>query len=215
MLRRVLETAAKLGVVWLFFLAWAVVYDRVNQHGADPARTIHFKIRPTDRFPWIIQPWTAVIYLFGGFALPVLPFALHRSWRGLRFVLTCYTLTSLIAFAVYWFFPLGIMRPVYTGDGLGERLMRGVFTWDLEANCFPSSHTFFAVLGALLVSVGGARPAVRRATWALAVAVCATTVTTGQHYFIDIAGGIVAALLGFSVARLLMPAHGAGMDRVS
>jgi len=182
-------------------------YDRANQHGANPARTIHLR-RPLDRFPGIIQPWTAVIYVVGGLAMPLLPFAFNRSWPRLLLVLSSYTLTSLLAFACYWLWPLGIVRPIYLGGGVGERLMRAVFSVDLEANCFPSSHTYFAVLGAILVSQGSASPWTRRLTWALAVAVCATTVTTGQHYFIDILGGVIAALLGYTAARSLTAAAG-------
>jgi membrane-associated phospholipid phosphatase len=200
-----LQVIAKLAVIALFFTAWAFVYEFVNRRGADPARTIHLT-RPLDRFPGIIQPWTAVIYVFGGLALPLLPFVFNWQWPRLRFVLACYALTSLLAFGCYWIWPLGIVRPAYQGDGFGEWLMRRVFTWDLEANCFPSSHTFFAILGAILVSGGGAGPVTRRLTWALAVMVCATTVTTGQHYFVDIAGGVAAAFFGYASARGLMSA---------
>jgi membrane-associated phospholipid phosphatase len=199
----------KLAVILAFFAAWAILYDQTNRHGADPANTVRLT-RPLDRFPGIIQPWTAVIYVFGGIALPVLPFLYNWSWPRLRFVLACYALSSLLAFACYWFWPLGMDRPSYRGDGLGDHLMRGVFAWDREANCFPSSHTFFAVLGAILVSDGGAGPVARRLTWALAVAVCATTVTTGQHYFIDIPGGVATSLFGFAAARELMPGAGRG-----
>jgi membrane-associated phospholipid phosphatase len=206
------QTVLKLAAVLLFFAAWIVLYDRTNQHGADPIRTIHLK-RPLDQVPGIIQPWTAVIYVFGGLAMPLLPFAFNWTWPRLTFVLLCYTLTSLLAFTCYWLWPLGIIRPVYLGNGIGEQLMRGVFSVDLEANCCPSSHTFYAILGAILVSHGGAGPVTRRLTWALAVAVCVTTVTTGQHYFIDILGGVVAALLGYTAARSLTAAAGYNCQR--
>ena len=105
-----LQAALKLAVVLLFFAAWAILYDRFNHQGADPTRTIRLT-RPIDRIAGITQPWTAVIYVFGGIALPLLAFWFHWEWARLRFVLACYTLTSLLAFACYWSWPLGIVRP--------------------------------------------------------------------------------------------------------
>ena len=201
------QDALKVAAVLGFFAAWAILYDWLNHRGTDPARMI-YGTRPLDRFPGIIQPWTAVVYVFGGLAMPLLPLAFHWTWPRLRRVLACYALTSLVAFVCYGLWPLGIVRPTYRGDGVGERLMRAVFAVDRPANCFPSGHAAFAVLGAILVDRGGAGRVTRGLTWALAIAVCATTVTTGQHYFLDVPGGAAAALLGYAAARRLWPAAG-------
>jgi membrane-associated phospholipid phosphatase len=198
------SNAAKLSIVVVVSAVWFVVYDLTNRHGSDPARMIRLT-RPVDIFPAIIQPWTAPIYVFGGAILPLLPFLFHWSWPRLRFVLACYAIASLLAFCCYWLWPVGMLRPAMRGDGTGEALMRLVFAVDKEANCFPSSHVFLAILGAMLVSTGAASRLVRVLTWLLAILVCCTTVTTGQHYFIDILGGIAVALIGFAAARRLLP----------
>jgi membrane-associated phospholipid phosphatase len=190
---------AQVAVIGLFFAIWAVLYDATNQHGSEPSRAVHLT-RPVDRFPGIIQPWTAFVYLPGGVLLPLLPFAFDRSWRWVRFVLTGYGVAALLAAACYLAWPLAMQRPPFAGDDPGERLMRLVFVFDREANCFPSSHVYFAVLGALNVARVARQRWVIRATIVLAVAVCLTTVTTGQHYLVDIPGGIAAALLGDAVA---------------
>src|SRR5262245_23283589 len=179
-------TLAKLAVVAVFFAVWSTIYNATNSHGSAPERAIFFS-RPCDRFPDVIQPWTAPVYLFGGVALPLLPFCVYRQWRGLRFVLTCYTIAAVLAFAAYWLWPVCMERPVFEGTDVGSRLLRWVQGVDRPANCCPSSHAMFAVLGAILVSHGRATWPVQVATWALAVAVCATTITTGQHYFLDVA----------------------------
>jgi membrane-associated phospholipid phosphatase len=194
--------AARALVVAAYFMIWSATYHITNAHGSDPVQTVHLT-RPCDLVPGIIQPWTAVLYLAGGLVLPLLPFAYNWSWPKLRFVLACYAVSSTLAFLCYWAWPLGIVRPSFEGPGLGNWLMRQVVAVDGEANCFPSSHVLFAVLGALLVGHGGAGRPVRVAVWALAVAVCATTVTTGQHYFLDVAGGAAFALAGYGVARVL------------
>ncbi len=204
---RLLENILKFTLLILFFSTWWITYDLINRHSAAGPHTIHW-FRPVDAYPAIIQPWTAVIYVFGGLLLPVLPFAFNWEKSKFLFVIVCYTITSSIAFNCYLLWPVGMTRPLFTGDSWGEHLMKMVFKVDMEANCFPSSHTFFAVLGALLVSWGGAGRIVRRLTWLLAVAVCVTTVTTGQHYFIDILGGVGAALAGFGAARMLVDVPG-------
>jgi membrane-associated phospholipid phosphatase len=201
---RIGNSAARLAVIAGYFAAWWCIYGHMNAHGADPVRTVHLT-RPADLIPGIIQPWTAVVYLLGGIVLPLLPFIYNWSWPRLRFVLACYAITTSLAFACYWLWPVSIIRPAYEGPGLGQWLMREVVAIDRPANCFPSSHVFYAVLGALLLARTGASRLVRLMTWALAVVVSVTTVTTGQHYFLDAAGGVAVALLGYAIARYLLP----------
>lgn len=201
---RASEVLPRLLVIGAYFVLWYAGYYFTNAWSSQPSRAIHM-IRPCDLWPDIIQPWTAVVYVFGGFLLPLLPFYYNWAWPKLRFVLFCYTICSALAFTCYLAWPLSIVRPSFEGPGLGRWLMRQVLTVDNEANCFPSSHVYYAVLGAILVRHGNAGRAVRWTTYLLAAAVCATTVTTGQHYFFDIVGGLAAAALSYLVSRALWP----------
>jgi hypothetical protein len=191
---------AKVAAVAAFFALWTVCYKLTNEWGAVPGRAIHLT-RPCDVWPGIIQPWTAVIYLFGGFLMPFLPFAYNRTWDRLGFVLTTYGMASSISFVAYALVPLSITRPPFPPTGVGNRLMRCGLSVDNEVNCLPSFHVVFAVLGALLVAHGGASRGMRFATWALAVAVCLTTITTGQHYLVDVPGGVATAVASYALAR--------------
>ena len=62
-----------------YFVVWAAAYRFTNAYASDPTRTMHL-VRPCDVAPGIIQPWTAIIYVFGGLALPLLPF--FYNWPG-------------------------------------------------------------------------------------------------------------------------------------
>lgn len=197
------EILPRLLIISVYFTLWYAGYYFTNAWGSDPSRAIHW-VRPCDLWPQLIQPWTAIVYVFGGFLLPLLPFYFNWTRPKLRFVLICYTLCSVLAFSCYLVWPLSIVRPSFEGPGLGRWLMRQVLTVDNEANCFPSSHVYYAVLGALLVRHGGAGRLMRWATYVLAVAVCATTVTTGQHYFFDVAGGVAVAVLSYLTTRILL-----------
>ncbi len=190
-------------VAWFFGL-WFWVYDAVNTFSADPIRTIHLT-SPATVFPWIIQPWTAVIYILGGVVFPLAPFLYYPTWRGILFVMACFTASSLVAFAIYGAWPVSMVRPGFTGGTLGERLMLWVFSVDKPANCFPSLHVIFAVLGAYLIDRAGVGRTSRWFWWAFAVAVSVTTVTSGQHYFIDVPAGVAVALAGWFVGHWMVP----------
>jgi membrane-associated phospholipid phosphatase len=196
------SVAAKLIAISAFFILCSFVYGQINEWAFHSPRTRYFQ-SPRDLFPGVIRPWTAVIYVFGGSTAPLLPFLYNWSWPRLRFVLRTYAMSSLMMFAVFLIFPVGMRRPAYVGESFGERLMLKVFAVDRETNCFPSGHTAFAVLSAILVAHGGAPLPVRVGVWALAVSIGVTTVTTGQHYFMDVAAGALTAVLGFLGSHLL------------
>ncbi len=195
---------ARLGLIVVFFILWWAIYGMLNERGVEPSRMQVFS-RPCDFFPNIIQPWTSVIYLFGGLLLPAAPFFSYRGWRQLGFVLTCYSLASIPAFFCYWLWPVGIIRPKISGHSFGQEVLRAIYSWDQPANCFPSSHVFFAVLGAILLTRQSSGSLTKNiAVWTFAVAICITTITTGQHYFLDIAGGLMVALCGYYVASWII-----------
>jgi membrane-associated phospholipid phosphatase len=198
------QSLLKPAVVAGFFGLWLWAYDAVNAFVADSVRTIHLT-NPASVFPWIIQPWTAVIYMIGGVIFPLVPFLYYRSWRGIAFVMACVTAASLMSFAIYWAWPVSMVRPAFAGGTVGERLMLWVFSVDKPGNCFPSLHVIFAVLGAHLIDRAGVGRAARWFWWAFAAAVCVTTVTSGQHYLIDVPGGAAVALAGYTAGHRLVP----------
>lgn len=188
--------ATKLAAIGMSFALCAFFYCRINEWAFHSTRTRYFR-SPRDAFPGVIQPWTAVVYVFGGYIAPLVPFVYYWSWPRLRFVLRTYSLAVLMMFAVFLIFPVGMRRPLYTGGSFGERLMLTIFAVDRETNCFPSGHTVFAILPAILVSYGGAPRMVQAWVWILTTAICLTTVTTGQHYYMDVPAGAMTAILGF------------------
>jgi membrane-associated phospholipid phosphatase len=197
------QSLLKVAAIAGFFALWSWTYDVVNAFASDPVRAIQLT-NPASVFPWIVQPWTAVIYILGGVIFPLAPFVCYPSWRGIALVMARFTASSLMAFAVYLAWPVSMVRPEFAGNALGERLMLWVFSIDRPANCFPSLHVIFAVLGALLIDRAGIGRPARWFWWTFAVAVSASTVTTGQHYFIDVPGGIAVAMAGDMIGRRLV-----------
>src|SRR5256885_1143842 len=80
--RMKIDVALRVLVILCFFAAWWATYAWTNARGADPSRAVYLT-PPRDLIPGILQPWTAVVYLAGGLALPVLPFFYYREWPRL------------------------------------------------------------------------------------------------------------------------------------
>ena len=91
---RFLRLHLKTLAILTYFQIWFFIYNKVNTFVCDPSRTIHLT-SPYQLNPAFIQPSTAIIYVFGGIWMPAIPFFCRSSWSGIRFVLCCYTITSL------------------------------------------------------------------------------------------------------------------------
>ena len=187
---------AKAASILCYFAVWFACYNLTNELGSQPGRAIYWE-RPFEAMPVLDQPWTAVIYALGGLLLPLIPFCYHWTWSRLGFVLACYATASAAALICYWLYPVSILRQSFDGPGVGEWLMRQVLSVDRSANCTPSSHVMYATLAALLVSRGKASRLTILATWIAAAAVSFTTVTTGQHYWLDVVSGVVIAVISY------------------
>lgn len=190
-----------------FFAIWLAIYKYLNNWGAQPDVAIRLT-RPIDVWPAVIVPESALLYVFAGYVMPFVPFKFLRDRRGFWMILLGYSVASLIAFLSYALWPLAIARPDYSNvSGIGGALMRMVLAVDNDANCCPSSHVIFAVLPALFISHRSSRApyAVKILIWLLAIGVAASTVTTGQHYLIDILGGVATSVFAYCVATRVFP----------
>jgi membrane-associated phospholipid phosphatase len=199
----------KLLVLIAVFAAFAAGYGWLNSRGSEPGMGHAFHPTPIERHPRLFLPWTAVIYAF---APPVLIFtAFLVNWPGRRFAraVLATLLAMAVAFAVYFAWPVVMTRGTYEGPGFGLWLMRNVVAVDDPANCFPSFHTVSALLSAILIHGAVRSASVRTLMWALAIAVAISTVTVGQHYYIDVAGGAVVAFLAAWAAARLIPGRAA------
>ena len=202
--RDLLAVGGKVAVVGLYFVFWWAGYTITNEFGVQSPRSIALT-RPVDLVPELFQPWTAIVYVGLGMALPLFPFYYYRTWPKLGFVLGTYSLTTAISFACYGIWPMTIARPSFDGPGVGRWLMREVVAVDGAANCVPSSHVFYAVLAGLLLDRAMRTTRCRILVWPGVVAVAITTITTGQHYFVDVLGGTVVAAVGYFSVRAALP----------
>lgn len=95
---------------------------------------------------------------------------------------------------IFLLLPTTNVRTAVTGDGLGENLLRLIYQLDAPLDLFPSIHCleswicFRGILGSR--KTPGWYQAV---SFVLCVAVCLSTLFTGQHVVADVLGGILLA----------------------
>lgn len=153
-------------------------------------------------------PWTIWIYGTATWACvlawAIVPTLLHarRLWATLA-------LASVICCAVFIVWPTTYPRAAYPtpDDGSATALqLAELRADDTPANCLPSLHVALA-FGLMLSGLSfpfrrrGARVGVGALSVTWCAAVCITTLTTKQHYLVDLPAGAAVGALSFWIAR--------------
>ncbi|MCI0490891.1 MAG: phosphatase PAP2 family protein [Blastocatellia bacterium] len=161
--------------------------------------TGHVHLRPPARLPLSpvdtavpFMAWTVWIYIsqfgFLVYCLWLLNDSVHISR-------TLYSmgLASLLSFSVFILYPTTFPRAPRNARGLTAEAFEWLYRLDSPSNCFPSLHV---ALGFLALS--GVIAEKKRARWLAlvwAALIWASTMTTKQHYFVDIVAGLGVGLL--------------------
>lgn len=142
-----------------------------------------------------LVPWTLTIY-FGAFVFWAvsLYFCSLQERRASDRLFCADVLTKIVSFLFFVFLPTMIVRPTVEGTGLFDYGIRFLYAADRGDNLFPSIHCSMSWLCWLWVRGRKEIPLFwRAASFVFAVAVCISTLTTRQHVFVDIIGGILLA----------------------
>ena len=108
-------------------------------------------------------------------------------------------LAALIGVVIFMLWPTSVMRQSPGLDGATAFLLRLLFSVDTTVNALPSLHVANTCLAAIALWS-------RRGPWRIIVPVWATmiilsTLTTKQHYAIDVLGGFLLAAICFVLVR--------------
>jgi membrane-associated phospholipid phosphatase len=108
-------------------------------------------------------------------------------------------LAAIIGVIIFTLWPTSVMRQSPGFDGPTAFLWRLLFSVDTPMNALPSLHVANTCLAAIALWS-------RRGLWRIIVPVWATmvilsTLTTKQHYAIDVPGGLLLAAICFVVVR--------------
>jgi len=144
-------------------------------------------------------PETIFIYMSEYFLAIVVLIFIRDAYEYRRLIIA-YFATFGISLVIFTLFPTMVtFRPEIVGDGLVADLYRVLHTVDTTANAFPSQHVSLVVLPFLIFWKKHHLAATIFGVWAFLISV--STLTTKQHYLIDIFGGLALALVSVWFAK--------------
>lgn len=194
MLRKITERIEKIPQLHIIILAHALYYTAYFL-------TNHLKIFKLHMLPFIFSEeniplveWTAAVYLSATVMAPLAMFLIKQPQLGRVFVAGA----GMVAFAMAAFvaYPIAYPRPI-----TDNFLLQLLHTTDTPSNCFPSLHVaacFF--LSACLWRMRSKRIGLIFFVWSAAITV--STLTTKQHYVLDIlTGALLAGIFAWLATR--------------
>lgn len=146
-------------------------------------------------------PWTFLVYTSDYFLiLTVILFTTRDEFNS--FARMAF-LVLIFCGVFFYLLPTIYPRPPYpeVDNPLVALAMYIVASADTPINCFPSQHVALTSICAWSFRRRG--PVLYVTYWVWAVAIFASTLTTKQHYFFDILGGLVVAACVVSIERVL------------
>jgi hypothetical protein len=172
---------------------WAIPYFTLNHHDFP-----HYHSLPKTWFDQApVLPWSILVYL-SIFFLCSLGLQLHPTRESIIRYWKSVVITYAIAFAIFALFPTKMARAVTPEmSPFLERAFAFTRTVDEPTNCFPSLHLgncFLVVFAYRQYRIGG-----YFLIWSILIG--ASVLTTAQHMFWDIPGGIAIATIGTFLAE--------------
>jgi len=145
-----------------------------------------------------LVPWSFIVYLSDYVLAAIALVTIRDVGRFNAFARHAFG-TLIVCGFFFAFFPTTYPRPEYpeTSNALVAVAMWMVRSADTPNNCFPSMHVATTCMAAWSLRHHGARVTLAVTLWA--VLIMASTMTTKQHYFVDILGGfaVVVAVIYF------------------
>ena len=174
------------------------LYLTLNHHPPFPSRELPLTVVDRAVPFWT---WTVWLYLMLLSCDLLLPLLIRRRAVMPRLIVAHLSAMSL-AFLTFLFLPTRYPRPAPPdGDNVHAIVYRLLTDLDSPECCFPSGHIIVPVLGCWAVWRDGNRW--RGWLAALLCVLAPSILTTKQHYFWDLIGGLAAAAIGVSIATVV------------
>jgi len=173
----------------IWYSAFCAIYTFTGRAHLRPPETLALWL-PDRIIPFI--DWTIWVYASQFLLLYGCFLGVNSAWTISRLVYAI-SLASLLAFCVFLIYPTEFPRRVTVEDGGSVFAFRFLYSIDSAANCFPSLHVALAWLCALCLRDERKKAGALAMVWAALISI--STLTTKQHYFVDLVGGGGLALL--------------------
>jgi len=177
-------------IVLVCIILWIVVYFATNM--ASKGRATHSLPQVISSLPF--APEFVLVY-FSCFFLVLMPYFFVKGKENFRKVAYSYIAVVLISAAVYLLYPIEVMREKIISQGIFHKMVAWLYAIDYPYNSFPSLHVGLSVLAALSCYKFNKKASLIFGFWAVLIAV--STLFIRQHYFLDIIGGALLAVVVF------------------
>lgn len=146
--------------------------------------------------PWTIWPYLTCYFVVILIALDV------RDMENLQRLTYAFVMLQLITNLVFLVYPVSLPRELFPIPAHVDPVTRWLFEWarmvDTEKNCLPSLHVADCCLVTLVYLRENRFKFLLASTWLVLVSF--STLGTKQHYLWDVLGGVVVAILVYSLA---------------
>ena len=142
--------------------------------------------------------WTILIY-FTQLLIICSPYLYRNDYRSMNETLYGMLIATFIAFIVFMLFPTTLPRTDLNPSPNFAFMYSLMHSLDQPVNCFPSLHVALANLAwTSYLRLKNARYYITL-VWASLITL--STMTTGQHYFLDVIAGYVLTCVSYFLAR--------------
>ncbi len=132
--------------------------------------------------------WTVWIYM-SDYVLIFFPILFITDIYVLKRIIKAFTIDFLIHFPIFFFWPTIIGRHPIQGNGLTAMAFQFERWMDTAVNCFPSQHVSLCFIVAMGFWNYKRRLSIGLFIWSILISI--STMTTKQHYFWDVLGGLL------------------------
>ena len=189
----------KLLLLGLFFAFYYFFYIYPNLHPLTQPRQLRlFLVDRTAPF----LTWTFLVYL-SEYLLVIVTMTVLKGWDEFNSWARMNFGALFVCGVFFLIYPTTYPRPVYPEEknAVVAFAMNLVANADTANNCFPSLHVAITTITAWVFRSYGRRWFLLFALWGLAILI--STLTTKQHYFIDILGGLCVTVMVVYLEPLL------------
>ncbi len=187
------EQKRKALYVILLVIYWAGGYFVTNLLSQGREFSIMHSV--VDKWIPFVPQW---IYVYMAIYLVVFsPLLIVKDFLAFRQLVRAYVFVFSISFLVFLIYPVKMMRPLIVPQDFSARMVAVLYSVDKPYNCFPSIHVSAIFLAALVCL---------RVRWKSGLFILISSIMisvaalyTKQHYFVDVLGGFVVALVGYDI----------------
>lgn len=148
------------------------------------------------------QSWWILIYV-SSFVFWPLCYVMTAKYNSKEFFfrfVTADLLSRTICGIFFIVLPTTNVRPQFAVSGFCDWLLALIYQMDLPYDLFPSIHCLVSLMCWLgIYRCREVKFTVKAAVLVYALLICASTQFTKQHYIVDVAGGLLTALLAFAL----------------